>query len=401
MRSLFDKVKYKILNNELEYYIMPLYQDLLFIKKICIGFLRILRGSILIKKSKGLGKKLPTVLQLPITGKCNLKCKMCNVPSMNDNKDFIIIDLKNAFKDKVFSRIKSVGVNGGEPFLKNNLEEYIETLFLLPNLKDISIISNGVLSSQILKKLELIYSMCRNKGVKLNVTFSIDGYGEKHDEIRGIKGSFVKTIDTIKSIQINKGKYCDNLGVICTISRYNIYSLSQLESYFKVNNLPKISYQLAIQHKRLSNEDLVEEFSIMNDKHMKMVAREFFFSKYCETKEVRYYYIFKYILNNFSNRMLSCMWQSDAITIDASGNICYCAVESDKIGAINDANIYGQVFKKQNLEYRKNIIESKCNNCIHYSDSKPYIKSYIEACLFELNRIKWPYRYLRVGGRMK
>ncbi len=401
MRFLFNKVKNKILNNELENYIMPLYLNLLCTKKLFKGLLRILHGSILIKKSKGLGKKLHTILQLPITNKCNLNCKMCNVPSMNDNKDFSLIDLKNAFEDKVFSKIKSVGVNGGEPFLKSNLEEYIEVLFSLPNLKEISIISNGVLSSQILKKLELIYPMCKNKGVKLNVTFSIDGYGEKHDEIRGIKGSFVKTIDTIKSIQINKDKYCDNLGVICTISKYNIYSLSELESYFKVNKLTNISYQLAVQHKRLDNKGFAEEFSILNDKHMKMIAREFFFSKYCETNEVRYYYIYKYILDNFSNRMISCMYQSDAITIDASGNLCYCAVESDTIGTINKISIYRQVYDKQNLAYRKSIIEQKCNDCIHYSDSKTYINSYIEACLFELNRIKWPYKYLIVGGRMK
>jgi MoaA/NifB/PqqE/SkfB family radical SAM enzyme len=379
---------------------MPLYQNLLFAKSVCKGVLRILLGSILIKGNNGLGKSLPTILQLPITNKCNLNCKMCNVPSMNKNEDFQLQDLKSAFLDKTFSKIKVVGVNGGEPFLKSDLEEYIKIILTLPKIKNISIISNGILTNQILGKLEKIHLMCKNKKVILNITFSIDGYAEKHDEIRGVKGSFLKTIETIKTIQINKNRYCDNLGIICTISKYNIYSLSELESYFKVNKLPLINYQLAVQHKRLDNEGFVEEFSIVNDEHMRMIAREFFISKFYETKNIRYYFIFKYISENFSNRMISCMYQSDAITIDASGKLCYCAVESDAIATIKE-NIFNDFFDEKNLDYRKSIIDEKCNNCIHYSDSKPYLKSYIEAHLFYLRRAKYSYKYLRLGGGIK
>ena len=105
----------------------------------------------------------------------------------------------------------------------------------LPNLKSISIISNGTLKEQISKKLETIYLNCKNKGVKLNVTFSIDGYGDKHDEIRGVEGSFTKTIETIKSIQNEMHKYCDNLGVICTISKYNILPIMEPRTEKKRN----------------------------------------------------------------------------------------------------------------------------------------------------------------------
>lgn len=400
MKALLRNFKEEIRKGKFEYYTVPLYFFLRFIAEFCMGCLRTVKGSINLIKNRGLNKKLPTVLQLPITNKCNLMCKMCNVPSMRNLQDMDLKQLKIALNDKIFSKIESVGINGGEPFLKKDLEDYVEALFTLPELKSIHIISNGILTDRILEKLKQIYLICKKRGISLNVTFSIDGYGKIHNEIRGMESAFVKTINTIKLVQKHKDLYCDNIGVICTISKFNIYNLSELDCYFKINNLPPISYQLAVAHKRLDNENMIKDFSINNDKHMKMIAREFFFSKFCETKNKRYYYIYEYICNDFSNRMMTCLWQEDAITIDASGNLCYCAAASDKIGSICNSDIYNQVFEKANLAYRKSIIENKCDQCIHYSDSKPYIKTYVQACLFELRRVTWVYKYLRLGRYM-
>lgn len=395
MKVLLGKLKKTVINGSLEYYIVPLYFLCRFIVEIFMGCLRTIKGSINLTKNSGLDKTLPKVLQLPITNKCNLNCKMCNVPSMRHLLDMDLEQFKIALDDKVFCEIESVGINGGEPFLKDNIENYVETLFTLPRLKSIHVISNGILTDRIVEKLKLIYLLCDRRGVSLNITFSIDGYGEIHNRIRGLDHAFEKTINTIKTIQQNKKMYCDTISVICTISKFNIYNLTELDCFFKINNLPPISYQLAIGHKRLNNEKMINDFSIINDKHMKMIAREFFFTKFCETKDKRYYYIYEYISNDFSKRMMSCLWQKDAITIDATGNLCYCATASNQIGSITNSDIYSQIYKETNLMYRKSIIETKCDQCIHYSDSKPYIKTYIQACLFEFKRITWVYKYLR------
>lgn len=390
LRRIFSEERIIIISANIRFY-----------AKSLIAIKNGLRGNILLKPQNGSKKCMPEVLQFPVTNKCNLLCKTCSVPEMKNKKDMDIEQLKYAIKDKIFEDIVSVGINGGEPFLLQNLEAYVGEVLTLPKIKGLNIISNGVLTERILERLKKIYKLCKKNNVNLGITFSLDGYKGIHDNIRGINGAFDKTVTTIQAIQKNMEEYCNNIGIICTVSKFNIYHLNELEVYAEINGLPNIDYQLAVPHKRLNNFDKSPDFSVCSDEYTKMLAMEFFYSLFIKTKLDNYYFIFKYLENNFKGRMVGCPWAEKAVTLDASGGLFYCAVNSDQIGSVNDESLYNKFFDYENIEYRKKLIKEKCDSCIHYNNSQVYTKSYIDVNHHMKIRNIWFYKYLMLGRRMK
>ena len=65
--------------------------------------------------------KYPEILQFPITNNCNSKCVMCNVTSNILKNEMTVDEFRKIINDDIFKEIKSVGINGGEPFLCKNL----------------------------------------------------------------------------------------------------------------------------------------------------------------------------------------------------------------------------------------------------------------------------------------
>lgn len=133
-----------------------------------------------------------------ITKSCNLKCIHCynhwNCPefAQKDDESYKkIIKVLNRLFD--VSEVKTVGITGGEPFLVNRIEDVLSYLKKLN--KPTTIISNGTLIS--LKQIEFLQKL--EIGLIEISLHSV--YPEVHDAITGIKGSWEKTVNTIKTMR--------------------------------------------------------------------------------------------------------------------------------------------------------------------------------------------------------
>lgn len=347
------------------------------------------KNSILIKET-GISKKYPKALQMPITTRCNSKCVMCNIPNMDKSNEMNAEDFRNALKDKVFNEIQSIGLNGGEPFLLKDIEEYVKAAIeVLPNLKSINIISNGFLTERILEKCEFIYKLCKENDKSFDIIISLDGYGEVHDKVRGVPGAFQKVTKTIQKLYECQNKYADKIELACTVVRQNVEHLIELDTFCKIKGY-NIKYRLGIQNERIDNSLLIDKFSVMFDKKAIQTAAEFFHYKFNETKEFKYYSIYRYLAFN-NRRLMGCLWKENAITMDPKGNIYYCAVESKKLGNIFKTNGEEIYFNKENLNYREQIVSNKCDKCIHDYAGKILtsdIIHYYKNLLTERNEIK-------------
>ena len=63
---------------------------------------------------------------------------MCNIPNLATEGDLLIEDFRKVVKDEIFKEVNSAGINGGEPSLVSNLEEYVLALINgLQNLKNL------------------------------------------------------------------------------------------------------------------------------------------------------------------------------------------------------------------------------------------------------------------------
>ena len=79
----------------------------------------------------------------------------------------------------------------------------------------------------------------------------------------------------------------------------------------------------------------------------------------------KYYSIFYWLNSEKTERFLGCSWKDEGITLDARGELYYCAVASDSIGSLRKDKGENIFFDDKNIDYRKNIIKNSCDGCIH------------------------------------
>ena len=104
--------------------------------------------------------------------------------------------------------------------------------------------TNAILTNRIVENTEKIVKIVRDydKTVPVTVKPSIDGIGERHDEVRGVKGNFdclLKTIEGLKEIEKKYDNFHLELGTV--VSNFNIDYLDEIEDF--VHSLGVESYR--------------------------------------------------------------------------------------------------------------------------------------------------------------
>lgn len=164
-------------------------------------------------------KYTPFRITWNITGQreCNLNCIHCYADD-NSYKEKSISLEDNL---KILSSLKQIGIkviafSGGEPLLYPYLKELISAT----NAKGIKseILTNGILIDK-----EWL-SFFKNNNVDF-IQVSIDGPEEIHDKIRGVKGSFKKSIEAIKLSKAFGFTVCANT----TLTTLNYSKLSEIK----------------------------------------------------------------------------------------------------------------------------------------------------------------------------
>ena len=312
----------------------------------------------------------PDTIQLPITNKCNFNCVMCGVRSIDDGREFSHTDLSIILTDKLFKKVKYIGLNGGEPFLKKDLIDCIDSIIkTLPQLQAISIISNGFLTKRITEVLPMIKKKCTENNVVLNISFSLDGTSDMQDFHRGHIGAYKNLNNTIDIILANKSKYADSVNVICTITRFNIDRINEVEVWSKKTGV-KVLYNIATINKRINNNQKLDSFSIFNDEHSKMMAQEFFYKKYYEENDEKYFSLYLYIRYKKRYDDCPCM-HNHWITLTPNANISFCSTHSKELGSSLNESPYSLV--RRNRNYLLSIRREYCGGCSHYMSGLNYV----------------------------
>lgn len=336
---------------------------------------------------KYIGLKYPQTMQFPITNACNLKCIMCNIHNMPVINEMNIEIFRNVIKNPLFNNVKDIGINGGEPFLHPELLAFIEEIVKLPNLKNINMISNGCLTKLILEKSKEIYKICKERNISLHISFSLDGYGEVHDNIRGVEGTFEKVISTVDSIVKNQFLYCDSYDVSCTVVQQNVNYLVELDEFANLKKYP-ISYRIGSNISRLNNIKLAEKFNVFNNTGCKQTAKEFFFSKFYNAnnifEKIKYYLCFLQLEGEVYNRPMECVWQHSGVTLEPNGDMFFCTVNDVKIANVKvDNNIEKIFFSEKIKKVRKHMILDHCSKCTHHN----YGKAKIRTLMFFIKKV--------------
>lgn len=308
-------------------------------------------------------RKYPDTIQFPITYLCNFNCIMCGMQSLSGKKEITHSELDNILSDKLFCKVKSVGINGGEPFLKRDLIDYIDIITKrLPKINRIFIITNGFYTKKIIDSLEIIKRICSKKKVLLYVSISIDGIGKMQDFHRGHKDAFDNAQKTIYQILENPKRYTDYLDVICTITRHNIYEIDKVEEWGRRIGIT-VEYNIATENKRINNYSKVNDFSLVDDEEARLLAIEFFYTQYKKTGNDKYYGLYLYLKTGKRFAPCPCM-NNSWVTLTPDGQIGYCATRSKIIGPVEGQTFYDSF--NNNIRYLEMIKKRYCMNCSHY-----------------------------------
>jgi MoaA/NifB/PqqE/SkfB family radical SAM enzyme len=220
--------------------------------------------------SKGWAKA-PKQVTLDLTRACNYRCPWCfwlgvgdTVPHRSKLRGVSAQALIKNVIDKI--SCKSYYLTGGEPFLYPEIEHLL--LYLRRKKKNVFISTNGTLIN------EAWAERIVQGGLIKNVTVSIHGPEEIHDEISGVKGSFRRAAAGIAFLRRQKefaGATDPQVSVSCTVEKRNIGHLEELASSVVEWGIVSLSFgstvfttrEIVQQHMAVSRDrGLEEDFSL-------------------------------------------------------------------------------------------------------------------------------------------
>ena len=178
-------------------------------------------------------KYVPLIISWNVTRKCNLECSHCYInASTEKHPDEHLDELTTQEAKKLMDQIAEVSrpmlvLSGGEPLLRKDIFELIR--YGTEKGIKMAMGSNGsLIDSLVAKKL-------KEAGIK-TVSISLDSaIPEKHDEFRGVKGSWKKAVDAIKALRDN--------GVLVQVNT----TLTQ-DNYDEIDDIMALSEKLGVEN---------------------------------------------------------------------------------------------------------------------------------------------------------
>jgi len=314
---------------------------------------------------------LPSFCTFLITWQCNSKCKMCNIWKKDKGDELNLVEIKNIFSQ---IRLNAIRISGGEPFLREDLVEIVNIIqeYSRPNLFHIT--SNGFLTNRIVSFIK----QC-NKTNNLHIKISIDAFGEKHNQIRGIPNAYEQATNTLKKLAELRKKYKFYLGVNQTIT-----DNQGLEDYQKLNKILQpfnIKVHLSLDHGPAALYANQENLNLFPKKAIDHVCF-FNFSRHEMTKLINFLQkestgftdlkeklAKKYYLEGLYNRLIlgktepnpPCLALKSHLRILPNGDVPVCLFNSQIAGNLKKESIKSLWFGQKIKKYRDLI--KKCPGC--------------------------------------
>jgi MoaA/NifB/PqqE/SkfB family radical SAM enzyme len=152
----------------------------------------------------------PSDVILAVTHRCNACCVMCNVWKSRQ-----VDRLKPEHMRKLPPGLRTINLTGGEPFLRDDLPQFVSELHNRCPKAQITISTNAYLVERIEAMMADILAV--DPSVRLAV--SLDGVAEAHDRIRGRDGFYDRAMRLIE--RLRAGGY-RGLRLSMTVSRGNV-----------------------------------------------------------------------------------------------------------------------------------------------------------------------------------
>jgi len=162
----------------------------------------------------------PIFVAWDITYKCNLNCFFCDRQTIYRdklNKDLGLSKAKTVVDNLADADVMTLGITGGEPLLRNDLEElakYAKDKGLIVTLS-----TNGTLVTRS-RAQRLVNSFH-------SISISLDGLSDTHDKVRGKEGAYDKAIQGLKHLSTTNPRV-SAIGVNFVLNKLNFQELRKV-----------------------------------------------------------------------------------------------------------------------------------------------------------------------------
>ena len=241
-----------------------------------------------------------------VTYRCNARCSMCSrykAPSKPEEE----LTVETIRK---LPQMNFVNVTGGEPFIRQDLEDIIRELYTKTDRVVIS--TNGFFTDRIL-------AMCE-KFPNLGIRISIEGLEETNNAIRGLPDGFNRGYTTLKKLV---EMHHPDVGFGMTVQDKNAQDLVPL---YKISDEMGMEFATASLHNSFY---FVESKNIIHDRPMVAKNFEDLINELLRSRSPKKWFraYFNHGLINYiygQKRLLPCDMSVDTFFIDPYGDVMPC-----------------------------------------------------------------------------
>ena len=303
-----------------------------------------------------------------VTYRCPMRCKMCDIWN-NPTKP------EEEFKPELLKKLpkmRSVNITGGEPFVREDIEEIVK--ILLTKTDRIVFSTSGYFSDKIIALAK--------KYPQIGYRISIEGLSCKNDELRGRAGGFDKGLRTLLELRRLGIK---DIGFGITVSNNNsadmldLYELNRnLKMQFATASFHNSFYFHKYDNKVTNIDEVCGNFDELIQRLMKENSPKSWFRAFFNLGLINYI--------KGGRRMLPCEAGSENFFIDPYGNVLPCnGMEKscwfDTMGNLNNVETFDEIWHSEQAKAVREKVAHCPKNCWMIGSVSPVMKKYMPNIL--------------------
>ena len=205
------------------------------------------------------------------------------------------------------------------------------------------------------------------KKAQIVINLSIDEVGEKHDEIRGVRGNYAKALETFSALKsINRPNL--SIGIHTVISRFNVTRIPEIYRHLRTLNPDSYITEIAEEREELDTIDTgispeYQDYANAVDFLTKELKEDGFnrIGKITLAFRIQYYQMVKQILKEH-RQIIPCYSGFASAQIAPDGDVWMCCIKAESIGNLRDVDYdFKKVWFSEKAEIlRKNIKKGEC-----------------------------------------
>lgn len=312
----------------------------------------------------------PRAVTITITRRCNSRCIMCNIWRLGrKSEELSFQDITRFLSSPWFSDLVELDLTGGEPFLRKDLPGLAAWVAQaagdhLASLKTLALATNGLLPRLVPRVVGEMLAAINGK-FELALVCSLDGLGERHDQIRGVPGAYRKVRKTIARLQdFVSGEFPFQLGLKTTILPQNWEQIDDLSQFSRDQGLFHILSPVLFSRERFRNLESEEGLNLLPDYRQGLIS---LYSRE-DLRDLYYSWVLVDTLER-GKRRVPCTAALDHFFVEGDGRIFPCPILAKPLGNIQThsledvlAGSLRQVIAKQagHLEECRLCLEPGC-----------------------------------------